>query len=137
MGNETEISWTDSTFNPWIGCTNVSPGCDHCYAEAMAKRYSWAKWGKHPRRRTSQGNWRKPLQWNADANHFGRIHGRRRRVFCASLADVFDNQVPRAWRADLFALIRATPELDWQLLTKRPQNIIKMLPADWGGGYPN
>jgi protein gp37 len=64
-------------------------------------------------------------------------HGRRQRVFCASLADVFDNQVDPAWRADLFDLIRACDELDWQLLTKRPQNIRKMLPADWGDGYPN
>jgi protein gp37 len=58
-------------------------------------------------------------------------------VFCASLADVFDNQAPKTWRADLFRLIRETPELDWQLLTKRPQNIARMLPADWGEGYPN
>jgi protein gp37 len=62
---------------------------------------------------------------------------RRRRVFCASLADVFDNQVPPEWRADLWLLIRETPELDWQLLTKRPQNIARMLPSDWSDGYPN
>src|SRR5262249_25472487 len=64
-------------------------------------------------------------------------HGRRQRVFCASLADVFDNQVDDGWRADLFRLIRACDQLDWQILTKRPQNISKMLPADWGDGYPN
>ena len=64
-------------------------------------------------------------------------HGRRRRVFCASLADVFDNQIDRSWRADLFNLIRKCDQLDWQLLTKRPQNIRKMLPPDWGMGYPN
>jgi protein gp37 len=66
-----------------------------------------------------------------------RAHGRRRRVFCASLADVFDNQAPNEWRTDLFNLIRETPVLDWQLLTKRPQNIARMLPRDWGAGYPN
>jgi protein gp37 len=137
MGDSTEISWTDSTFNPWVGCTNVSPGCDHCYAEALATRYRWARWGNHPRKRTSEANWKKPRQWNADGQRFERATGHRRRVFCASLADVFDNQVPPTWRADLFRLIRATPNLDWQLLTKRPQNVAKMLPPDWLDGYPN
>jgi protein gp37 len=137
MAEQTEISWTDSTFNPWIGCSKVSPGCDHCYAEALATRYGWVRWGKHPRYRTSSANWNKPRAWNADGPRFCRIHGHRRRVFCASLADVFDNKIPMEWRADLFALINATRELDWQILTKRPQNIAKMLPADWANGYPN
>jgi protein gp37 len=137
MADITEISWTDSTFNPWIGCTKVSPGCDHCYAEALAARYGWARWGKHPRYRTSAANWDKPRAWNADGPRFLRLHGHRRRVFCASLADVFDNRTPKEWRAELFALIHATGELDWQILTKRPQNIAKMLPADWAYGYPN
>jgi protein gp37 len=78
-----------------------------------------------------------PQKWNAAAVDFQRKHGRRQRVFCASLADVFDNQVDPAWRTDLFDLIRACDQLDWQLLTKRPQNIRKMLPADWGQGYSN
>jgi protein gp37 len=137
MADITEISWTDSTFNPWIGCTKVSPGCDHCYAEALAARYGWARWGKHPRYRTSAANWDKPRAWNADGPRFLRLHGHRRRVFCASLADVFDNRTPKEWRAELFALIHATGELDWQILTKRPQNIAKMLPADWAYGYPH
>jgi protein gp37 len=137
MADQTEISWTDSTFNPWIGCTKVSPGCDHCYAEVLATRYGWARWGKHPRYRTSAANWNNPRAWNADAPRFRLIHGRRRRVFCASLADVFDNRTPKEWRAELFALISTTRELDWQILTKRPQNIAKMLPTDWANGYPN
>ena len=69
--------------------------------------------------------------------HLNREHGHRPRVFCASLADVFDNQVPSAWRQDLFALIAECRRLDWLLLTKRPQNISKMLPSDWGDGYRN
>jgi protein gp37 len=77
------------------------------------------------------------LVWNARATEFDRQFRRRQRVFCASLADVFDNQVDPAWRSDLFALIRRCDRLDWLLLTKRPQNIVKMLPADWGSGYPN
>jgi protein gp37 len=141
MGDTTEISWTDSTFNPWIGCQHVSPGCDHCYAEAQNAFRQWTAggaWGPHAeRRRTSAATWHKPRLWNAEAPAFARAHRRWRRVFCASLADVFDNQAPKAWRADLFCLIRETPELDWQLLTKRPQNIARMLPADWGEGYPN
>jgi protein gp37 len=139
MGEATKIEWTTSTFNPWIGCQKVSPGCDHCYAEAMMDhRYGRVQWGPHgERQRTSPANWRKPQQWDKDGDRFEREHGHRRRVFCASLADVFDNAVPPAWRHDLFKLIKQTPSLDWLLLTKRPQNIRKMLPADWGNGYPN
>jgi protein gp37 len=137
MAHTTEISWTDSTFNPWIGCTNVSPGCEKCYAQALAERYRWAKWGNYARKRTSPENWKKPLRWNMDAPRFEREYGYRRRVFCASLADIFDNQVDSGWRRDLFALIRECRSLDWQLLTKRPQNIDRMLPSDWGDGWPN
>ena len=90
-----------------------------------------------PRKRTSEENWKNPLKWNAEARAFKREAGRRPRVFCASLADVFDNQVPPKWRQDLFALIRECRRLDWLMLTKRPQNILKMLPADWGDGYRN
>jgi protein gp37 len=137
MGSNSKIEWTDHTFNPWLGCTNVSPGCDHCYAEAWAKRSGLVRWGNHTRRRTSDAYWKGPLSWNARANEFERLHLRRQRVFCASLADVFDNQVPAEWRTDLFALIRNCSRLDWLLLTKRPENIHKMLPQDWGEGYPN
>jgi protein gp37 len=131
-----KIEWTDHTFNPWIGCQHVSPGCDHCYAETQNAFPKWngGVWGPHaPRKRTSAAYWTNPVKWNAIA----RKHGHRPRVFCASLADVFDNQVQPEWRQDLFALIRACYELDWLMLTKRPQNIVKMLPSDWGRGYQN
>jgi protein gp37 len=137
MGRNTKIEWADSVFNPWTGCTKVSPGCDHCYAESWAKRSGLVQWGNSPRRRTTENNWKEPVKWNAEAGVFKREHGHRPRVFCASLADVFDNQVPSAWRKDLFALIAECSRLDWLLLTKRPQNILKMLPADWGDGYRN
>jgi protein gp37 len=124
VGENSKIEWCDATFNPWYGCTKVSPACDHCYAESWAKRSGLLDdWGKD-RRRSSPANWRKPLKWNAEAER----DGVRRRVFCASLADVFDNQVPGEWRSDLWQLIYQTPWLDWLLLTKRPQNIDKMLP---------
>jgi protein gp37 len=141
MGETSKIEWTDSTFNPWIGCQHVSPGCDHCYAETQNAFRRWTaggQWGPHVRRRrTSTETWHKPRAWNAQGSVFARTFGHHRRVFCASLADVFDNQVPKDWRADLFHLIRETPYLDWQLLTKRPQNIARMLPPDWGEGYSN
>lgn len=130
MAENSRIEWTDHTFNPVIGCQKVSPGCDHCYAEAMAKRYGWTEWGPHgERKRTSAANWRKPHAWNRAAI----ASGDRVRVFCASLADVFDNQWDRQVRSDLFDLIAATPGLDWLLLTKRPQNIVRMFPTGWWG----
>lgn len=133
MAEWSKIEWTDHTFNPWVGCTKVSPACDNCYAEGWAKRAGRPELWSGERARTSAANWRKPIKWNAAA----KAEGIRRRVFCASLADVFDNQAEHAWRDDLWALIRSTPALDWLLLTKRPQNIKKMLPADWSDGYAN
>lgn len=129
MAEVSGIEWCDSTFNPWIGCTKISPACDHCYAEAlMDTRHHRVKWGGS---RLRTGTWHEPKRWQRQAKSFLAEHGRRRRVFCASLADVFDNQVPIEWRDDLWTLIRETPDLDWLLLTKRPQNIGKMLPAFW------
>lgn len=131
MTEVTAIEWCDSTFNPWVGCTKISPACDHCYAEGWAKRSGQVQWGNQPRKRTSVHNWNEPRRWQRRAAEFFQQHGRRRRVFCASLADVFDNQVPVDWRDDLWSLIRDTPDLDWLLLTKRPHNIGKMLPVFW------
>jgi protein gp37 len=138
MAMNSKIEWTDHTFNPWTGCTNVSPGCDHCYAEAWSKRSGHVKWGNNPRKRTTESYWKAPLIWQSKALSFEALHGRRQRVFCASLADVFDNKAKAEWRNDLFEMVRKTPSLDWLFLTKRPQNIAKMLPADWGSeGYEN
>ena len=131
MAEQTEISWADATFNPWIGCTKVSPACDFCYAARDNERRKWVSgWGAGvPRRRTK--TWGNPLTWDRKAA----VTGLRPRVFCASLADVFDNEIPDEWRTDLWALLRATPNLRWILLTKRIGNAAKMLPADWP--YPN
>lgn len=116
----TKIEWADHTFNPWIGCTKVGPGCDNCYAEAdFDKRRHVVQWGPNqPRKRTAASTWAAPLRWNREAAAAGVRH----RVFCASLADVFDNEVPEQWRIDLFDLIQRTPNLDWLLLTKRIGN---------------
>jgi protein gp37 len=141
MAENSAIEWTDHTFNPVVGCTRVSDACKYCYAAEYAKRYeplvTWGGPGQRAvLRRTAPSNWRKPLSWNKRAKNpeFGE---RRPRVFCASLADVFDNDWEPQVRADLWDLIEATPALDWLLLTKRPQNIKEMLPKDWGDGWPN
>lgn len=133
MGQQTGIEWTDHTFNPWIGCQEVSPACDNCYARVQNNRRKWVNgWGPDGERRLTK-RWRDPIKFDREA----KADGVRRRLFCASLSDVFDNAVPTQWRADLWKLIASTPNLDWQLLTKRPQNIAKMLPENWGGGWPN
>lgn len=135
---ETKIEWANFTLNPWLGCTKVSAACDNCYAEAWAKTYAqdvtWGAPGQQSKlRRTSAGTWANAVRWNKAA----REAGVNARVFCASLADVFDNDAEQQWRDDLWGLISSTPHLDWLLLTKRPQNIAKMVPDDWGDGYPN
>lgn len=125
MAQQSAISWTDATFNPWIGCTRVSPGCDHCYAARDNERRKWVSGWDAERKRTK--TWGDPVKWNKTAT----ITGYRPRVFCASLADVFDNAIPDEWRVDLWQLLRETPNLRWMLLTKRIGNVLKMAPADW------
>jgi protein gp37 len=131
MSKNSKIEWTDHTFNPWIGCTKVSPACDHCYAEVSTPARTFpVNWGAgQPRRLTGEANWKEPLRWNANHEQFFAEHGRRQRVFCASLADVFDNEVPMLWRQHLMTLIADTPNLDWLLLTKRIGNAERMLEA--------
>lgn len=115
-----------------MGCTKVSPACDGCYAEAlMDKRYSKVQWGPHGERvRTGAHTWNDPFRWQRQAER----DGDRPFVFCASLADIFDNQVDPQWRSDAFDVMSSTPNLVYLLLTKRPQNIIKLSQA--AGGLP-
>lgn len=123
MGENTKIEWADHTFNPWVGCEKISPACAHCYAATWANRAGNPELWEGQRRRTTAENWKLPLKWNKAA----RAAGVRARVFCASLADVFDNAVPAEWRFDLFSLIAFTPHLDWLLLTKRIGNARSMM----------
>lgn len=128
MSENTKIEWADNTFNPWIGCTQIAPGCDGCYAKAFDRRFEVSGHAMHwgagvARRRTSEANWGLPLRWDRAA----KVRGIRTKVFCASLADVFDNEVPVQWRMDLFKLIADTPNLDWLVLTKRVGNALQML----------
>jgi protein gp37 len=137
LGTKTAIAWTDHTFNPWMGCHKVSQGCKHCYAEALiVNRRREDLWGPDlsKRRRTGRAVWARPVTWNYEAQ----MIRTPAKAFCASLADMFeDAPVPNETRSDVWAMIRRTPWLDWQLLTKRPENIEKMLPDDWGPGYKN
>jgi protein gp37 len=137
MAETTGIAWARSTFNPWIGCTRVGPGCDHCYAEAQDARKRWGgvtHWGAGvPRMRTSAANWKQPIAWNKKAA----ASGERWTVFCASLADVFDNEVPSEWRDDLFWLLMHTPNLEWLLVTKRIGNVARMWPGITSYPLPN
>lgn len=130
MGENSNIEWTDHTFNGWIGCAKVSPGCANCYAETlMDTRWKKVQWGKgKPRQRTSAANWKQPIKLNREAGQrFKYVMDAdkflpRPRVFCSSLSDWLDDEVPIEWLADLLALMHATPNLDWLLLSKRPEN---------------
>lgn len=195
MAQNSKIEWTHHTFNPWRGCTKVSAGCDHCYADTMSKRNpgTLGVWGKYGTRViASEAMWKEPVKWNHEAeygicpvchgkktlrrteerieqgeglidkivkeefhdpctncNQTGRIEPYRSRVFCASLADVFEGNetlpigdsraVVASARERLFQLIDKTPNLDWLLLTKRPQNIHTLMPLRWrdAGMYPD
>ena len=133
MGKNSKIEWTHHTFNPWWGCTRVSPACKNCYAEAWSKRVGKKIWGpKAPRRFFGEAHWNGPRKWNEEA----KFSGERSRVFCASMADVFearkDLDEPRR---KLWGLIEETPHLDWLLLTKRPERVLESVP--WSDRWPN
>ena len=134
MAENSGIEWTHHTFNPWIGCTKISAACDNCYASVWDNRFNGERWGPHADR-TRTKTWGQPIKWQKKAQS----EGVRYRVFCASLADVFDNHksILPSWRKELWALIKSCPDLDFLMLTKRPQNITQFLPDDWGDGYAN
>lgn len=145
MGESTAISWTDSSWSPWHGCSKVSEGCKHCYADAFTRRVGHGKrlpviWGVEAERKfMREEHWKLPVRWNRKAARSGIIH----RVFCASMADVFEvhalgsiNDRMNTARARLWALIEETPHLTWQLLTKRPENITALIPSRWTAVFP-
>lgn len=130
MGEISKIAWTDATFNPWWGCTKVSPGCDACYAERDSIRYGHQVWGHGvPRRYFGDKHWKDPIRWNAKAKKARK----RMKVFCASMADILDNEVDQKWRDRLWELIVECDWIDWLLLTKRIGNARSMLPHQWYG----
>lgn len=133
MGKNSSIEWTHHTFNPWWGCTKVSPACQNCYAERWSKRLGSDLWGTEANRRFfGENHWREPLKWNKEAKK----RGNRKRVFCASMADVFeDREDLNDWRTKLWDLVKETESLDWLILTKRTENIAKMVP--WKLKWPD
>jgi protein gp37 len=137
MAENSKIQWTHNTYNYWRGCAKVSPGCKYCYAEAQAKRNPKVLgiWGENGVRAfASESYKKKPFEWDKKAKEAGERH----RIFCASLADVFEKRDDLVEpRKELFEIIRNTPNLDWLLLSKRPENIEDMLPDDWGNGWDN
>lgn len=137
MGDTTGIAWTSHTWNPWMGCFKVSQGCKNCYADVLTSgKMGLDVFGSDlsKRQKTGKSVWARPWLWNRDAAGVGVPA----RTFCASLADVFEDAPgPNEWRKDVFTVIRETTWLDWQLLTKRPENLERMLPDDWGDGWGN
>lgn len=129
MGEETKISWAHDTFNPWWGCVEVSPACDHCYARTLSNRWKFDVWGKDaPRRFFGDKHWNDPIRWNEKAEKAGE----RRRVFCASMSDIFeDRRDLDPWREKVWDVIEKTPWLDWMLLTKRPEAISRLIRPAW------
>lgn len=101
-----KIEWTDTTWNVVTGCTKVSPGCDHCYAERLTERFhgkgSFSKVTLHEDRLNAPLRWRKP-----------------RRVFVNSMSDLFHDSVPDEFIARVFAMTANTPQHTYQILTKR------------------
>jgi protein gp37 len=135
MAEQTGIEWTDHTANFWWGCMKVSPGCAHCYAETLSKRYGRDIWGPAAttERWRTKGPWRDILRWDDKAG----ADGVRRRVFVQSMSDFFEEH-PQLdeWRAEACAILAGLKHLDVQLLTKRPENVRRMVPAAWLRAWP-
>ena len=129
MSETTIIAWTEHTWNPWRGCTRVSPGCDNCYMFTAQSRY-----GRDPSVVTRCGTsiWQSPVRWNREAE----ARGNPAKVFTCSWSDWFHEDADE-WRPEAWGVVRRTPWLHYQILTKRPHLIEDRLPADWGKGYPN
>ena len=135
MGKNTSIAWCDHTFNPWWGCTKVSQACTNCYAERDSKRYGFKIWGDNAERRFfGDDHWKHPLDWNRWAS----TNGRRARVFCASMADIFEDRPDLIGpRGRVFDTIKRTRNLIWLLLTKRLDEAAKFIPALWWDEWPD
>ena len=142
MSDTTLIAWTDHTFNPWMGCTKVSAGCAHCYAEALTtNRMGRRLWGDSAPRQVTKSPWAHIKQWERAAaeGQAGILGaGRPHLVFLGSLMDWAEDRPDLSEpRGRMWEVIRCSPHLHFQLLTKRPENIRRFLPDDWGPGYPN
>jgi protein gp37 len=141
MGELTNIAWTDHTFNPWMGCTKVSEGCRHCYAETLTKnRMGLDLWGPKAARQVTKAPWNNVKKWNAEASSSPGVLGAGNPHLCftGSLMDWAEDRDDLVEpRQKMWELVRTCRNLHFQMLTKRPENIRRLLPADWGDGYPN
>jgi len=141
MADQTLIAWTDHTFNPWMGCTKVSAGCKNCYAETFSKnRMGLDVWGPNAARQITKTPWENVKKWQrqAAAGEAGLLGNGQHLVFTGSMCDWAEDRPDLAEpRSRMWDVIRSSPNLIFQLLTKRPQNIVKFLPDDWGDGYAN
>mgnify|MGYP001369183634 CR=1 FL=1 len=141
MADTTLIAWTDHTFNAWMGCTKVSEGCRHCYAETLTRnRMGLQVWGPGSTRQETKAPWANVRAWNRAARKAPGLlgPGRPHLVFTGSLMDWAEDHPEAARiRPRLFAAIREAENLHFQLLTKRAHRIADCLPDDWGPGYPN
>jgi protein gp37 len=130
MAETTKMKDYDHSINFWIGCTKFSEGCDHCYAEAMNKRYKWIPdFSKITR---AKGAWKLPYKWQKQAASTGKID----LVYGNSTSEFWHPQADK-WRAEVWKIVKDTPNLIWRFQTKRPELIADRLPKDWGNGYPN
>lgn len=134
MGEKTRIEWADHSWNGWIGCQKIGPGCDICYAENVARARLGVEWGPHAkRRRTADSTWRLPYRWDRRARAAGVPEG----VFFGSLCDWADKAVPVAWQQGAGKVIHETPHLIWLLLTKRISLAAATLEIMFPGGVPS
>jgi len=122
LAEKSAIEWTDATWNPWRGCTKVSPGCASCYMFRDQVRY-----GRDPEVvvRAAPATFNAPLKWNSP-----------RLVFTCSWSDFFHPDADD-WRPEAWSIMSSTPHLTYQVLTKRADRIADHLPPNWGDGYPN
>lgn len=120
MGETSKIQWTDSTWNPWVGCHKISPGCKFCYAERWMKRVGN---DFHSIRRTSEKTFHSPLTWKES-----------KKIFTCSLSDFFLKEAD-SWRGEAWEVIRASPGHTYQILTKRPERVLKLLPSSWNQDF--
>lgn len=141
MSESTIIAWTDHTFNPWMGCEKVSEGCRNCYAATLTKnRMGLDLWGRSAPRQVTKAPWKSVQQWQeaSASGALGVLGGGPHLVFTGSLMDWAEDRSDLLTpRSRMWDVIRNCPDLHFQLLTKRPQNIERMLPTDWGEGYAN
>lgn len=135
MSEQTIIAWTDHTFNPWMGCVKVSEGCRNCYAADLTKnRMGLSLWGRVAPRQITKAPWINVKKWNEAAGYAGV----RKKVFVGSLMDWAEDRADLDEpRRRMWGVIRESQNLIFQLLTKRPENITRMIPEDWGNGYGN